>query len=60
MRVGPARQRHPLLSPCKGEIEAHFGGKACYCCGIGCGNVGPLKDVTAQSGVCDQVGLFVQ
>lgn len=26
------KAKAPLLSPCKGEIEAHFGGKPCYCC----------------------------
>lgn len=30
MSAGKAKA--PLLSPCKGEIEAHFGGKPCYCC----------------------------
>lgn len=56
-------KRAPLLSPCKGEMEAHFGGKACYCCvvlGVGCGNLGSPEEVTSHSRVRDRIGLFLQ
>lgn len=60
---GLARQRPPCCLHAKGKLKLILEENlvtVVVCSGVDCGNQASLKQVTAQSRVCDWIGLFLQ